>query len=352
MLQMKFYFNDNIRKMTGYTPGFQPDSPDAVKLNTNENPYPASPKVFEALSNLSARDLKVYPPFQWKYFQKAAADLHGLDPEQIICGNGGDELLTMLVRACCDSHRPLAYPVPTYSLYSVLAHIQDCPVIEIPWADGYKIPEELATCGASLAIICNPNAPTTTFIEPEVIGAFASKHNGVLLIDEAYADFAEDNCIRLLKDHENIAILRSFSKGYSMAGLRFGYLMTSPLIASVMLKVKDSYNVNIATQRAAEAALKDQDHFLDNVAKIKSERERVTAALRNFGFKVPDSQTNFLLAQVENNNAKDIYDKLAAREIYIRYFNSEGLTDKLRISIGTPEENDKLLAAIAEILDL
>ena len=347
---MNFLFNDNIRKMTGYTPGFQPDSPSAIKLNTNENPYPASPQVFEALANLSARELKVYPPFTWKGFRKTASELHGVAPEQIICGNGGDELLTMLVRACCDSHRPMAYPIPTYSLYPVLAHIQNCPIIEIPWGSGYNIPEELASCGAKLVIICNPNAPTSTFISPEKIAEFAESFDGVLLIDEAYADFAEDNCVRLLNNFENIAILRSFSKGYSMAGMRFGYLLTSQLIAEAMLKVKDSYNVNIATQKAAIAALKDQDHFLDNVAKIKSERERVTNALRNLGFDVPDSSTNFLLAKIEEPPAKFVYEQLVAKEIYIRYFDAEGLRDKVRISIGTPEENNALLEGILDIL--
>lgn len=349
---MSFLFNDNIRKMTGYTPGFQPESPDAIKLNTNENPYPASPKVFEALSSLTARDLKVYPPFTWKHFRKAAAELHGLDQDQIICGNGGDELLTMMVRACCDSHRPLAYPTPTYSLYPVLANIQDCPVIEMPWGDGGSLPDNLCNTGASLTIICNPNAPTTTFISPEEIAEFVKNNEGVVLVDEAYADFAEDNCIRLLKQFDNLAILRSFSKGYSMAGMRFGYIMTSPLIASALLKIKDSYNVNIATQKAALAAILDQDYFLDNIARIKSERERVTEALRKLGFTMPDSQTNFILAKVPSDqDAKSIYEKLVEREIYIRYFAYEGLTDKLRISIGTKHENNCLLAAIAEILN-
>ena len=347
---MTFLFNDNIRKMAGYTPGFQPDSPSAIKLNTNENPYPASPKVFEALASLTAKELKVYPPFTWKGFREVASELHGVSPEQIICGNGGDELLTMLVRACCDSHRPLAYPTPTYSLYPVLAHIQDCPIIEIPWGPDNSIPEGLATCGAKLVIICNPNAPTCTYVKPESIAEFAENYEGVLLIDEAYVDFAEDNCIRLLNDFDNIAILRSFSKGYSMAGMRFGYLLTSRLIAEAMLKVKDSYNVNIATQKAAIAALLDQEHFLDNVAKIKSERERVTQALRNLGFDVPDSHTNFLLAKIEEPPAKFIYEKLVEREIYIRYFDAEGLRDKVRISIGTPEENNALLGGIVEIL--
>ncbi len=348
---MSFLLNDNVRKMTGYVPGFQPEASKAIKLNTNENPYPASPRVFDALKNLNARDLKIYPPFQWKEFRAAAAKLHGISEDQVICGNGGDELLTMMVRCCCDTHRPMAYPTPTYSLYPVLAHIQNCPIIEMPWGPDNSIPEEMLTCGASLAIICNPNAPTCTFISPEAIGEFASKFEGVVLIDEAYADFAEDNCIRLLSKYENIAILRSFSKGYSMAGMRFGYIMTSPLIAAALLKVKDSYNVNIATQRAAVAALEDQEYFKGNVLKIKSERQRVAQALRNLGFDVPESHTNFLLVKIEVPTAKSIYEKLVEKEIYIRHFNLPGLTDKLRISIGTPEENDQLLQGIVEILD-
>ncbi len=347
---MSFLFNDNIRKMTGYTPGFQPDSVRAIKLNTNENPYPPAPGVFEALKSLSAPELRKYPPSTWKDFRQAAADLHGLDPQQIVCGNGGDELLTMIVRCCCDTHRPLAYPTPTYSLYPELAHIQNCPIIEVPWGPGMSIPEGLANSGATLTIICNPNAPTGTVISPEEIGDFAASYSGVLLIDEAYVDFAEENCLGLLKKYENIAILRSFSKGYSLAGMRFGYIMTSHLIASALMKVKDSYNVNIATQKAAVAALLDQDYFLDNVARIKSERQRVTQALRNLGFEITDSHTNFILAKIETPEAKYIHDQLAQRDIFVRYFNLDGLRDKLRISIGTPAENNELLNGMVEIL--
>ncbi|MBI9017293.1 MAG: histidinol-phosphate transaminase [Phycisphaerae bacterium] len=352
---MSYNFRENIEKMQGYVPGFQPTGPDVIKINSNENPCSPAPGVFQALANLAnpanAGKFQKYPPVMWDDFRKVASKLHDVPEEQIICGNGGDEILTMLVRCCCDENRPMAYPVPTYTLYPILADIQNCPVIEIPFEEDFDIPKALFETDAALTILCNPNAPTGTFVTPTKIAELAKAVKGVLLIDEAYADFAPDNCLKLLQTCDNIAILRSMSKGYSLAGMRFGYCLTSPRIAKAMTKVKDSYNINIAAQVAATAALKDQKHFQANRDLIITQRARVTNVLRELGFKLSDSNTNFLLATVPAaTTAADIFEKLTEKNIYIRYFNTPELADKLRISIGTDQQNTKLIEALQEIL--
>ena len=347
---MSFNFRENIEQMTGYTPGFQPDDLSAIKINTNENPYPPSPKVFEAIASLDGEALRRYPSVYWDNFRKIAAKVHDVAPEMIVCGNGADELLTMLTRCCCDCLRPLAYPVRTYTLYRVLAAIQDCPVIEVPFDQNGHIPKKLYNTGASLTIICNPNAPTGSFVSVDEIAALAAKTDGVLAVDEAYVDFARDNCLSLVKDFDNVIILRSMSKGYSLAGMRFGYAIGSKRIVEAMIKVKDSYNVNAITQAAATAALSDQNYFKQNTKKIIDQRDRLTPELRKIGFDVPDSQTNFVLAQISDPPAKQIYEKLTEHNIYVRYFDKEGLEDRLRITVGTAEQMDALLVALKEII--
>jgi len=347
---VKQLFRDNVIKMTGYTSGYQPQEPDVIKINTNENPYPPSPKVLEAIKAVHPDRLRLYPPKLWDPFRQAASKELGVAPETIVCGNGGDEILTILVRCCCDAGRPLAYPTLTYSLYPELAAIQGCQALETPYEDYHDIPAGLFTANAGLTIVCNPNAPSGTFVSLEKIAALAERVPGVLLIDEAYVDFAPQNCLPLLKDFDNIAILRSMSKGYSLAGLRFGFCITSLRIVEAMCKVKDSYNVNYLSQVAAAAAIQDQTYFKQNVQKIIAQREKLVALLQSWGLYVPPSHTNFILVTFGDPLAKQIYDQLVARKIYVRYFHLQGLTDKLRISIGSEEENEALIGALKEIL--
>ena len=335
--------------MAGYTPGFQPKSADVEKLNSNENPWPASPKVFEAITKLNPLDFQRYPEAAGDSFRTAAADVLDLGPENIICTNGGDDLLTICFRAFCDADRSVAYAQPTYSLYPVLAEIQGCEAIEIPRdADGSL--GELARINAPLTVVCNPNAPTCDMLSIDSLARLAEKLTGVLLIDEAYVDFAEDNAIRLIKDFDNVIILRSMSKGYSLAGLRFGFGVAQKPLIDGLMKIKDSYNADVVALSAATVAISDRPHLKSNVKKIKSERDRLTQQLRSMGFEVGDSQTNFILAQYYEKNAEDIYEKLKHQKIYIRYFALPGLGDKLRITIGTPQQNDKLLTALKEII--
>jgi histidinol-phosphate aminotransferase len=343
------YFRENVEKAKGYEPGFQPKQIDVVKLNTNENPYPPSPNVMKVLAEITPERLRRYPDPLGNEFRRAAAEVNNVEPDYIMCCNGGDELLSMAFRAFCDQNRPVAYPVPTYSLYPVLATLQNCEAIEIPFDDEFNLPPRLAGTGAALTIVCNPNAPTGSFVGVEEITSLADELDGVLLVDEAYVDFAEENCARLVRDFDNVIILRSMSKGYSLAGLRFGYAIAKPELIAGLMKVKDSYNVDAIAIAVATAAIKDQQYFKENVEKVKTERQELTEQLRALNFEVPDSSANFVLAK-SSYPASEIYDKLIQRNIYVRYFDLLGLGDKLRITVGTRQQNEKLISALKEVL--
>lgn len=344
------YFRKNIEKLEGYEPGFQPKETDVIKLNTNENPYPPSPQVLKVLAEINPEKLRKYPDPLGNEFRQAAAEINSVRFEDIMCCNGGDDLLTMAFRAFCDKNRPVAYPVPTYSLYPVLAKLQNCRAIEVPFDAEFNLPSKLAGTNAALTIVCNPNAPSGSFVSVEELASLADELSGVLLIDEAYVDFAEANCTELIKKFDNIIILRSMSKGYGLAGLRFGYAIAQSDLIKGLMKIKDSYNVDAIALAAATAAIKDQKYFAEITEKVKKTRGVLIEQLRELGFEVPQSYSNFVLAKSKNNNADVIFDKLKDRKIYVRYFNLPGLGDKLRITVGTDEQNNILISALKEIL--
>jgi len=344
------YFRENVEKAEGYEPGFQPKETGVIKLNTNESPYPPSPAVMKVLGQIGAEQLRRYPDPIGQEFRRAAAEVNDVSADCIICCNGGDDLLGIAFRAFCDEGRPVAYPVPTYSLYPVLAKLQNCRAIEIPFDSEFNLPAKLAGTGAALTIVCNPNAPNGSFVSVDELASLADELSGVLLLDEAYVDFAEKNCTGLVSELDNVIILRSMSKGYSLAGIRLGYAIAQPGLIAGLMKVKDSYNVDAVAIAVATAAIKDRQYFKENIEKVKAERRRLAASLRALKFEVPDSSANFILAQNKNYKASEIYDKLVQRNIYVRYFDLPGLEDKLRITVGTKEQNDKLLLALKEVL--
>jgi histidinol-phosphate aminotransferase len=344
------YFRDEVERSAGYTPGFQPRQTDAVKLNANENPYPPSPAVLQALAGLTAEHLRRYPEARGDSFREAAAAIHGVEPDNIVCGKGGDDLLSIALRAFCDESRPVAYPAPTYALYRVLADLEGCPAREVPFAAGFHLPAELAATGAALTIVCNPNAPSGTWVPVEELAELAGRLTGVLLVDEAYVDFAPRDAGSLAKEFDNVLILRSLSKGYSLAGLRFGYGLAPKKLIAGLMKVKDSYNVDAIALTLATAALQDQTYFRRNVEKVKRQRQALAEQLRALDFEVPDSHTNFVQARPRTAAAAALHRQLAERNIYVRHYDSPDLRDKLRISIGTQEQNDRLVAALREIL--
>ncbi|MHC4226433.1 MAG: pyridoxal phosphate-dependent aminotransferase, partial [Planctomycetota bacterium] len=273
-----------------------------------------------------------------------------VSPDNIMCCNGGDDLLTIAFRAFCDENRPVAYPVPTYSLYPVLARLQDAETIEVPFDDEFNLPVKLTKTNAALTIVCNPNAPSGSFISVGELASLADELSGILLIDEAYVDFADENCAALVREFDNIIVLRSMSKGYALAGIRFGYAIASPDLISGLMRVKDSYNVDAVAIAIATAAIKDREYFKQTTEEVKKARDLLTEKLRALNFKVPGSYANFVLAESTNCRASMIYDKLVQRNIYVRYFDLPGLSDKLRITVGTTEQNDRVVLALKEIL--
>jgi len=358
---------DNIQRLEPYVPGEQPTFRETagtggvIKLNTNENPYPPSPRVLEAVRTLDAEALRLYPPPDAKWFRAAAAEVHGVTPGQVIATNGGDELLRLLVTVYCEPSQAgggIGMTRPSYSLYGVLADIHDTPVTVVDRGTDFALPDDLAdrwnAAGCRLGFLVNPHAPSGRFESIDTLRDLAARFDGVLVVDEAYVDFAPANALDLIRDDAampNVVILRSLSKGYALAGLRFGYGLSSEAVIAMLDKARDSYNTDILGQVAAAAAVEDQAYARQTWDAVCAERAVLTAALRERGFTVPESHTNFLLAGVPDSSgmpAPQIYEKLKAANILIRYFSTPGLDDKIRITIGTPEQNQALLAALDE----
>jgi len=347
----------NIQSMQGYTPGEQLQG-DVIKLNTNENPYPPAPEVAKALSAIDASELRRYPPPLASEFRTVAAQLHGVHEDNVIPTNGGDELLRLVLTTFVEPEDTVLVGKPSYSLYPVLTDIQGCKLLEVPLLDDWTLSDqfftELASC--KLCILVNPHAPSGSLLPIETLRKVAQACAGILLIDEAYVDFIDPalnyNSLPMIAEFENVLMLRTLSKGYSLAGLRFGYgLGAASLIAPMLYKTRDSYNTDLLSQRLACAALRAQDYAQDNWAKVRQSRAALHEALNTMGFSCIESQSNFLLCTVPaGQNAQSLYEQLKARNILVRYFDQESLRDKLRISIGSDAEHEALLAATSELL--
>lgn len=355
------YERENVKQMAGYTPGEQPDDAKVIKLNTNENPYPPSEAVMNALQETQPEMLRKYPPPNALGFRRIAAGVHGVASNSIIATNGGDELLRLLITTFVEPGRPIGTAEPSYSLYPVLAAVNGSPVHRVGLNEDWSIPEDFAKqmneAGVQVTFVVNPHAPSGTLKPMRVLDELASELDGVLVIDEAYVDFVSPehhhSTIELTQKHENVVILRTLSKGYSLAGLRFGYGIGSVnLIEPMQTKTKDSYNTDILSQRLANAALSNRDAAGQTWLAVRSERERVREVLGGLGWSSPRSESNFILVRVPDNyggGAKAVYESLKARDIFVRYFDQDRLRDKLRITIGTPQENDALIEAVTAL---
>ena len=380
-----------LRDTPGYVPGEQP--PGGVKLNTNENPYPPPPVVGEVLARFPIDRLRRYPPAAAGPFRAAAARLHGLDPSEIIATNGGDELLRLAIATYVDPGEAVAIAPPTYSLYQILIRLHGARPIELPLTEDWGLPDRFAyrlnRAGARLAFLVNPHAPSGRLFDRTAVEAIAAGFEGVLLVDEAYVDFVDPaigyDLVPAIRDHPNLLILRTLSKGYSLAGLRFGYgLGSAALLDPMLTKTKDSYNLDTIAIELATAAIESRAWAADNWAKVRAERERLRAGLERVGLPTLPSETNFVLANVpadtrvgharnlrdgasesaaegrsadadsgwstDAGGAENLYHALKARDIHVRWFAEPRLSDRLRISVGTPEENDRLLATLADLL--
>jgi len=346
------YFRDNIDALSPYVPGEQPArGAKVIKLNTNENAYPPSPKALAALRGFDPDLLRRYPHPYARQARDAVAAVFDVPADRVLVGNGSDELLTMILRAAAAPGRKVAYPMPTYVLYRTLAQIQDAPIAEVPYDEDYRLPTDaLAAADGAVTLVGSPNSPSGTCAPNDELADLAGRLCGLLVIDEAYADFAGTTAIGLTGRFDNVLVLRTLSKGYSLAGLRLGFAIGSPEIIRGLSKVKDSYNVSAVSCLVGAAALADQAHKSANAERIKASRAKLTGELRGLGFRVWDSQSNFLLARPPRGDAERIYRTLKERAILVRYFNQDRLDDKLRITVGTEDENAALVAALREIL--
>ena len=343
---MSGYFQAHIERMAGYQPGEQPRGAGFIKLNTNENPYPPSPKVAQAIASVLGEGLRKYPDPVGTDFREAAARLHGVRPEMILAGNGSDDLLTILTRAFAGPGDVIVAPTPSYILYKTLAEIQNARLTEIPFEPDWSLAsDDFAVEGAKLAFLANPNSPSGTCLSPAEVSSIARRFDGPFVVDEAYANFAETNCVALIHDHPNVIVTRSFSKGYSLAGLRLGYLIAQPQVVEGLIKVKDSYNCDTISLAGGVAALEDQDYFRECRQRILATRRRLAQSVRSLGFRVPESQANFVWC-MGHPRAEMIYQELKQKRILVRMMKYPGLDPGLRITVGTDEEIDRLLTEL------
>ncbi|MBW4487875.1 MAG: histidinol-phosphate transaminase [Trichocoleus desertorum ATA4-8-CV12] len=349
---MPSYFRPHIEAMAGHRPSpyLQPGSP-IIKLNSNENPYPPSPTIPTVLQNLDLEYLRRYPDANAAEFRQAIATVLNVPIAWIIVGNGCDELLHVVVRACAAEERRVVYPTPSYMLYPLLAKMQAARLVEVPAeVEGHLPIEALAAANGAVTLIPAPNSPFGHSVAIADLRDLATKLTGVLVIDEAYVDFAEETALPLVEEFENVIVLRTLSKGYSLAGLRLGFGIAHPRLLSGLFKVKDIYNIDAIAALVGAAAMRDQAYKDACVAKVKVSRSWLAQELKQLGFYVWDSQTNFLLAQPPQGNAKQIHLALKDQGIWVRHFNQPGLDDKLRITVGTEEQNQVLVEALTNLV--
>lgn len=378
------YERPNIARMTGYAPGEQPQerTQRLVKLNTNENPYPPAKPILQALREVTGEDLRRYPPPDARALRETLAEAHGVQPDNVLPTNGGDELLRLAVTTFVEPSSPIGMAQPSYSLYPVLAQIHASPVARVALNRDWSLPDDFAQrlndAGASLTFVVNPHAPSGRLTDADRLAEIARRLRGVLVIDEAYADFVDPDqgydAVPLISRLDNVLILRSMSKGYSLAGLRLGYALgPRSLIQPMRTKTKDSYNTDVVAQRLATAAIAHRDQAARSWEAVREQRMRLTRELELLGLSVAPSQSNFLLVSVPSDagegvgekgrgeegggeggkkggEAKQVYEALKSKRIFVRYFDQDRLRDKLRITVGAPQDNDALLRALREVL--
>jgi histidinol-phosphate aminotransferase len=351
--------NPHVAAMSPYVPGEQPQGGGWVKLNTNENPYPPSLRSLEAIRVALVNDgaaLRLYPSPDSAPLREAVARFHGFDSAQVVAGNGSDDILNLLIRAYAGPGRPIGMLNPSYSLYPVLAAAQHADVVKVEVTDALGVDvDAVARCGAAVFFLTNPNAPLGVAFATDVVRAVAKAFPGLLVVDEAYAAFADADCAALVKEFPNVVVTRTMSKAHALAGLRVGYALCPPAVAEVLHRVRDSYNVDRLAQVAAAAALDDREWLAVAVAQVRATRDRLAGALRKLGWQVNPAAGNFVLAApVSSKRAASVetaahcFEFLRTRKILVRRFPNHRLTEKsLRISVGTEQETDVFLQAVA-----
>lgn len=340
----------NIAEMAGYVPGFQPeDVASYIKLNTNENAYPPSPKVLEAIVEEVGAGLRFYPDAASRLAREEAGRLYGFDPSWIVMANGSDEVLNNLIRAFAGEGEEVGYVHPSYSYYGTLAEIQGAKVRTFELDDQFRIQGFPERYEGKIFFLTNPNAPLGYAYGNDRIEELAQRVAGMLVIDETYAEFADATALDLVRRHENVVVTRSFSKSYSLAGMRLGLAIGRPEVIAALNKIRDHYNLDRLALAAATAALKDQEYLAQNVARIRYTRGWFTEELGRLGFRVIPSNGNFVFAAPADGDGARIYRGLCERKILVRHFTDPVLCHGVRISIGTQEEMERTVEALREI---
>ncbi|MEO0794647.1 MAG: histidinol-phosphate transaminase [Verrucomicrobiota bacterium] len=349
----------HVAAMRGYVPGMQPTEPGWVKLNTNENPFPPSPLVIRAIERElvdEARGLRLYPNPTSAPLRKAIAEHHVLEESQVLVGNGCDDVLNLLIRVFSSADKATGMAVPSYSLYTTLRSIQGAPLTEVSFDSSMELPiDAIANCGANIFFLTSPNAPTGIHFPPEQVVELMEKFPGILVVDETYAPFAATDCVSLLDEYPRLVIVRSFSKAYSLAGMRVGYALGNPMTIDLLDRVRDSYNLDRLAQAAGLAALKDQAYHQEVITKCNQQRKLAEADYTRRGWFYYKSEANFHFVEPVNGAgekgklvAQDLFQYLTDNQILVRAFPNHALTQSyLRISVGSAEEMKRL----GEILD-
>ncbi len=345
-------WEQNIRKVVPYVPGEQPQQEDRIKLNTNENPYPPSPSVYQAHQSADVGSFALYPDPSAGELVKKLEGYYGLEDGQVFVGVGSDDVLSLAFLTFFNSEKPILFPDVTYSFYPVWADVYRIPYECVPLDDSFHIcPEDYARPNGGV-VIANPNAPTSMGLKrKEVEEIIRSNQDVIVIIDEAYIDFGGETALPLLKEYENLLVVRTYSKSRSLAGMRIGFAMGNKRLIQAMNDVKESINSYTMSQEAIRvgvAAIDDEEVFQQNLKKVIRTRERSKEELEKRGFIVFDSQTNFLFARHSQIPAEKLFDALRERRIYVRHFGSERIHNYLRITIGTDEQMDILFRALDE----
>ncbi|PJI08960.1 MULTISPECIES: histidinol-phosphate transaminase [Clostridium] len=350
---MSKFWNERVKKLKPYVPGEQPKDQKYIKLNTNENPYPPSPKVIEAINKVADYRLKLYPDANCDSLKKTIAEYYNLSQDEIFIGNGSDEVLAFSFMTFFSPKKTVFFADITYSFYKVYANLLDLNCKLIPLKDDFSIDVDEFCKDNGGVIIPNPNAPTAKYIGLEAIKKILdSNPDSVVIIDEAYIDFGGESAVKFINDYPNLLIIQTFSKSRALAGLRVGFAMGNHELIEGLERIKNSinsYTLDTIALAGAEAAFKDKEYFEDTRKKIIKTRDRVSEELRKIGFKVIDSKANFIFISHPKVYAEDIFKELRRRGILVRYFNDSRIDNYLRVSIGNDEEMDRFVKEIKEI---
>jgi len=347
----KSFVRRSLRGFQPYVPGEQPpDGEGWIKLNTNESPLPPAPEVIEAIKAAAADSLRLYPSPTAAPARRAIAEHFGLEVSQVALGNGGDELIELCFRAFVGAGDLVAYPTPTYPLLDPLCAIHEAVASKHAMDERWVWPEAFAVDPAPLKFIVNPNSPTGTWADKDAVEAVVESSSGVVVLDEAYVDFAPASRVDLLASHPNLLILRTFSKSYALAGMRIGFALGHPDLVAALDLVKDSYNLDRLAIVAATAAIAADRHHRELVNTVVSERGWLADQLGRLGFEVSPSAANFVFVRPPHSSGASVHDALRERKILVRLYDREPIRGWFRVTVGTRDQHERLMDALKEIL--